>query len=136
MNKAQILEKIRSNVLEITREVSVRQVSDKVRAFIYEVLVTVDGGAQLNQQEIFVLDEGLAGEIAYFANGREVTNLELAPPTREQRLLARLNELQTLGSVKGVDLSNLDIPFAKLEVGGNKIFVAELDKQLIVLDAA
>lgn len=135
MKKAELIEKIKSNVVRIIGDLPSRNVGNDITEYAVEVLITVEGGSQVNDQRYHVIDEGLETESAYFMNGREVKNFELQPLSREKKLLATLTELQKLGSVKGVDLSQLGIPFAELEVAGVKVFVAELCGQIIQLES-
>lgn len=135
MNRNELITKIESNVVKIITIDGGQDIGAGIKRYISKVLITVQGGGQQTDQTFFVTDEGLKTETAYFENGREVKNFELQEPSRQARLLARLSELQKLGAVKAIDLSHLEIPYAELEVAGKRICVAELDKQLITLEA-
>jgi hypothetical protein len=135
MNKAELLQRIEGNVTKIIRDLPSRDLGNGVTEEGVEILITVEGGTQVNDQRFYVVDAGLETESATFMNGREVKNFELQPPTREKKLMFLLNELKKKGTVKGVDLSHLQIPYAELEVAGVKVFVAELAGQLIELQS-
>lgn len=136
MNKIEILEKISANVVRVTSEPFLtRTFGNSVLQYSVDVLINVEGGTQITNQDFYVIDEGLASETATFVNGREVKNIELLPPNRQRKILLNLEALEAMGPVKGIDLSRLGIPFALLEVAGNKLFVAELDGQLKHIEA-
>jgi len=129
MNKAELITDLKKREVKLISIEPTTTLNGGDKEYSFNTLIKTSEGFSEESYSIRVIDEGLDTENADY--------IRKAPPkliSREAQLKLRLVYLQSLGTVKSIDISKLGIPYARLKINGEIKDIAELDGELIVLD--
>lgn len=130
MKKSELVADLNNRVIKVITAHPPIQINGGDKEYTFTCVIEQNGGFREDNFHIRVVNEGLENENAGYVDGRQPPSLI----NREMHLKNRLLFLQSIGDLKLLDISKLDIKYAKIKLAGEIKFALELNGELFLVD--